>query len=160
MPCEPCNQNCIHYVTTPIDIPESVSDYREIAWMLSHQNVQVFVDVSGDEEEWYLQFQTQSLIAAAENPYAHESQRSQASNGEIPLKEAEAEEKSYVFSSVQHFQEWAKENPPLSDEEADALEEDDDDDEDYDDDEEEEQPSEQPVPPSPQPPSFQPPTGF
>ncbi len=134
MPCDPCNPNCVHFITNQVDAPESVSDYREIAWWLSHQNVQIFVDVSGEEEEWYLQFKTPALVQATENPFAHEPQQSQAPDGLLTTSQEEPEDKTYVFATLAQFQEWAKENPPISDEEAEEEDDDEeDDDEEYED---------------------------
>ncbi len=53
--CEGCFAMCCRYVITEIDIPESLEDFENIKWYVSHKNVNVYVD--GDYA-WYIEFLT------------------------------------------------------------------------------------------------------
>ena len=53
--CESCNSKCCRYIVLDIETPEMLSDFENIKWYVSHENVQVFVDCEGF---WNLKFIT------------------------------------------------------------------------------------------------------
>ena len=62
--CECCNAECCRYVATEIDKPEKESDFEEIKWFVSHENVHVYVDEDG---EWYVEFTTPCKFLGKDN---------------------------------------------------------------------------------------------
>ena len=49
--CEQCpDSSCCKDVTVEIDEPDTVEDWDEIRWMVSHKNVSVYKD--NEDEKW------------------------------------------------------------------------------------------------------------
>ena len=54
--CENCpDSSCCKDVTVEIDEPDTVEDWDEIRWMVSHKNVAVYKD---NDEDWVVEFKT------------------------------------------------------------------------------------------------------
>tara|TARA_Y100000310_G_C20512546_1_gene729572 strand:- start:262 stop:666 length:405 start_codon:yes stop_codon:yes gene_type:complete len=54
--CENCpDSSCCRDVTTEIDDPETLEDWDEIRWMVSHKNVAVYKD---NDDDWVVEFKT------------------------------------------------------------------------------------------------------
>jgi Fe-S-cluster containining protein len=63
-PCDNCKSRCCQYTAIEIDRPSSKTDYDNIRWHLSHENVHVFVD---HERNWHLEFRTPCKNLAGDN---------------------------------------------------------------------------------------------
>ena len=54
--CDKCpDAACCRDVTVGIDDPETIQDWDEIRWMISHHNVSVYKD---NDEDWVVEFNT------------------------------------------------------------------------------------------------------
>lgn len=53
--CQGCVAHCCRYITVEIDKPEAKWQYDQIYWMLLHQDVSVYQELSG---EWFVEFTT------------------------------------------------------------------------------------------------------
>lgn len=54
MVCDKCDARCCKHIALEIDKPESIEDFEDIRWYVSHKNVNVFVE----DGDWYLEFLT------------------------------------------------------------------------------------------------------
>ena len=53
-PCNDCGE-CCEYLAIEIDNPTNFSDYENLHWYLTHENVSVYIDHEGD---WFIEFKT------------------------------------------------------------------------------------------------------
>lgn len=54
-PCGTCNGACCRYVSVHIDTPNSLDDFDEVKWFVSHRNIVVYKDC---EDDWLVEFNT------------------------------------------------------------------------------------------------------
>ncbi|MFH1539648.1 MAG: YkgJ family cysteine cluster protein [bacterium] len=62
--CEKCDGACCGYVSVHIDAPNSLDDFDEIRWFVSHKDVVVYKDCDGD---WLVEFNSRCKFLGRNN---------------------------------------------------------------------------------------------
>lgn len=62
--CDGCEGQCCCYVAIEIDTPETLKDFEDIKWYVSHEHVLVYIEEDGT---WNIQFDTPCKYLDKEN---------------------------------------------------------------------------------------------
>ncbi len=102
--CSHCDGKCCKYVVVEIDKPEELSDFENIKWFVSHENVKVFVE----DDEWFLEFITPCKFLDKNNRCTNYEKRPQICRdynvGECTFYNEYSEE--HTFSNPKEVEEY------------------------------------------------------
>jgi Fe-S-cluster containining protein len=105
-PCDECGAKCCEYTAIEIGKPSTKTDYDNIRWYLSHENVFVFVD---HDRKWHVEFRARcEHLSADRNCRIYENRPRICRRHGMGQGECEYYDSPYIlrFSSLDQFEEY------------------------------------------------------